>query len=250
MSGIARNASRSNSNGLSVPRALAWQACAAASTSRAVALRGFQQRVGAETEHAGIPQMVADSRYSSAVSRSGFSTKAATSRSCPLDAAAAGRTAPLPPLAGEGWDGGRSYQMTPRPQAAPAPLPPLAGEDGWGRYQMTRPQAALSPLAGDDGGNLQSIEPHPDIPKPGFRLRRRDAERDQPAVPRERGRAQRVGHECIDVADQVIGRQHQQDRVGGESFSDACSAASTTAGAVLRPAGSSRNGRRSRSALG
>jgi len=60
--------------------------------------------------------------------------------------------------------------------------------------------------------------PHPDVTKSRFRLRRHDAECDQPAVLRQRGGAARVGDERVGVADQVIGWQHQKRRVRAEMF--------------------------------
>ena len=54
---------------------------------------------------------------------------------------------------------------------------------------------------------------HADISEPGFRMRRPDAEGDQPSVRGQRCRAVRVGEERIDVADQMIGRKDHERRV-------------------------------------
>ena len=59
---------------------------------------------------------------------------------------------------------------------------------------------------------------HADIAEPGFRMGRADAERDQPAIVRECLCTLGIGDEGIDVADQVIGGQDQQHRVGADVF--------------------------------
>ena len=83
-----------------------------------------------------------------------------------------------------------------------------------------------------------------DVAEAGLGVRRRDAEGRRACRARASATARRDrrGERRL-VADQVVGRQHQHHGVGRRSAPRACSAASATAGAVLRPNGSSRNAR-------
>ena len=55
-----------------------------------------------------------------------------------------------------------------------------------------------------------------DVAEAGFRVRRPHAERDQVALARDVGRAQRGAREIVEPADQVIGRHHQQRDIAAE----------------------------------